>query len=334
MEFRDRTDSEFLEAFTKILQSHNDKNNTFKFALARFLLEYSRESSDPMVRFREIAKYFFKYYWLQECKSRIRQGPPHQTPKVITIIRERFTDKIYLQTYGEILRDRTKDVEWCISEIQKNCFRDVIHRFHHAVGDQKIFFDYRVKRYQDKSGNALIDVGGGIRINPNAMRFFKEYYQALHRAVILEWIRFLEKRNFGIPHLVKKIEGTVTKPDVKPELVQALKSFTYSCFYCERHLDLKPKPHVDHVIPFEYVGDTELWNLVLTCQECNSEKLGRLAPLKYLEKLLDRNICYQHNNKMNNSLKMLNYGAESIRWHYKNAYMYGYPIVNDFPKIR
>ena len=47
--------------------------------------------------------------------------------------------------------------------------------------------------------------------------------------------------------------------------------------------------HVDHFIPWSYIQNDNLWNLVLSCQACNGKKSDKLASGKYLHKLLPRN---------------------------------------------
>ena len=78
MEFKKTTHSEFQNKFMSILKTPN-KNNTYKFAQARFLLDYCNRHTEPAVKYSVIARYFFKYYWLQECKARLRQGPKKST---------------------------------------------------------------------------------------------------------------------------------------------------------------------------------------------------------------------------------------------------------------
>ena len=104
MEFQRRTDREFLNAFLGIMSSR--KNNTYKFALARFLLEYSQDHDDLQVRYSKIAQYFMKCYWMQECKYKLRQGPAKQTPEVISIIRKEFDRSYYPQT--DLDQDKAK----------------------------------------------------------------------------------------------------------------------------------------------------------------------------------------------------------------------------------
>ncbi len=350
------TDKEYHDRFMAILVDKK-KNNTYKFALARFLLDYSISSNKSLkIRYSKIAKSFFKYYWLQECKSRLRQGPINQTPEVITIIRAEFADDVYPQSYKEIQKKYKKEIKCCIDKIVMNCFDDVIHRFHNSINvePKNIFFDYFAIQYPE-SGNARIDKHGGILLNNDARSFFRKNYESLYKSVILEWIRFLERKNIGIPYLVQKIEGIEKGPRNQSAFLKKLKPFVDNCFYCNAPFNSKETPNVDHVIPYDYINDTDLWNLVLTCRECNCKKSGSLPPKKFISDLLTRNKSYIHmgkiNEEMKKSLTKLSYepyglilsqeeqsksknGSEitleqiceqrGIYWHYDNASKHGY----------
>ena len=335
MQFEKRADYEFRDEFVRIL-TKGSKNNTYKFALARFLLDYSNEYESDKVRYTTIAKYFFKYYWLQECKSKLRQGPKNQEPEIIPIIRKEFTKNVYPQTFAELEKEEPGKIQRCIKQITKKCFDDVIPRFQNTKNSKEMFFKYLAKEYKDSSDNKKIDPGGGILLNRDAMHFFRDNYVTLYKVVILEWIRFLEIRNFGTPNLVRKIESDGAGPRDQGKFRRHLESFTDSsdCFYCTNRLEPGRKTHVDHVIPFDYIGDTELWNMVLSCHVCNCEKSGNLPPRSYIDKLLERNSYHQSDKKLQDSLDVLNHGQHDVVWHYKNAQKHGYVPLKKFPKKR
>ena len=282
------------------------------------------------MRYSEIAKYFFKYYWLQECKSKLRQGPVNQPPEITAIIRKEFAGIVTKDTFKKLESEEPTRIERCVKQIAKKGFDDVIPRFQNEK--RKFFFNYLAKEYRDSANNKKIDPGGGILLNSDAVRFFKANYVPLYKAVILEWVRFLEIRNFGTPRLVQKIEAEDIGPRDQAKFRKSLESFTDNiCFYCKESLE-SDTTQVDHVLPFDYIGDTELWNLVLACQKCNCEKLNYLPPQKYLTKLHERNTKNQ--NHLENSLHNLNYGAHDIDWHYVNAKQQGYHILESFPNKR
>ncbi len=68
------SDEEFERGFLNII-AHGPKDNTYKFAFARFLLDYSRDHTDTHVNFSVIAEYFLEYYWAQVCKLKIKHAP-------------------------------------------------------------------------------------------------------------------------------------------------------------------------------------------------------------------------------------------------------------------
>ena len=84
-------DEKLRRKFISIL-TKGKKANTYKFALARFLLDHSHKpDSSHIVSFQDIAKKFLKYYWHQECKYRIRQNyDPKKIPSIVQVIRDVF----------------------------------------------------------------------------------------------------------------------------------------------------------------------------------------------------------------------------------------------------
>ena len=76
---------DFENDFIHIL-TQGKKSNTYKFAFARFLLDFAKsmdikkleefEHKNKLidVSYEEIAKYFLEYYWHQEFHSKIRQN--------------------------------------------------------------------------------------------------------------------------------------------------------------------------------------------------------------------------------------------------------------------
>jgi CRISPR/Cas system Type II protein with McrA/HNH and RuvC-like nuclease domain len=61
------------------------------------------------------------------------------------------------------------------------------------------------------------------------------------------------------------------------------------CFYCEATLGEHLAPTVDHVIPWSFLLEDDLWDLVLACSRCNSAKSDWLPERVFIEKLLVRN---------------------------------------------
>ena len=326
-------DEELRRKFISILTKGN-KSNTYKFALARFLLDHSHKpDSSYIVSFRDIAKKFLKYYWHQECKYRIRQNyDPKKIPSVVQVIRDVFKERMvdgYIPDYFEDMpQEKIKNAE---AEIIKRVFgigkkSQVVPRFQRLKGqppDRNLhirgtgaFYDYDVP-------------SGEIKIKPEALSFFKDNYNVLTKAVFLEWSRFLEKIN-TLPRIIEKVESEV----VRRRALTAYQSIfrdQRDCFYCNSTLDER-QTHVDHFIPWSYIFEDEAWNLVLACERCNLRKSDSLAPQNFRNDLIDRNRDYQNEiPELGKSLLRLdaeNNWEPVIKHHYNNCKEYGFTVRN------
>jgi len=160
--------------------------------------------------------------------------------------------------------------------------------------------------------------------------FFKQFYPLLFKSVILEWAKFLEKINKSLPKLISKIENEDVPRTSLKKYEKVLTPFFKNCFYYDDLLEYK-KTHVDHFIPRVYIREDEIWNLVLSCKDCNCVKLGSLAPKTFRDNLIQRNKNFQIKiNGLEKSLQMLDlgYGFEKvIEDHYDNANKQGYEIL-------
>lgn len=334
----EKTDAEFQEIFTNILDL-SSKDNTYKFAFARFLLEYCNSNDEMHVDFSIIARYFLKYYWNQECKYKLKQAPQIQKkPEIIKIIQKEFTKKYYPQNFAEIQRVEPEKIMRCIKKIINTCFHNVTWRFQKVkVGkttrEENVFFDFKFRKISHEN-KKFIDLSYGIDLNPNAMIFFKKYNVGLRKDVTLEWARFLEKLNLGIPRLIAKTEGEIIERENLTKFRKALEPFFKNCFYCNNPLKQGKETHVDHVIPFDYIAEDEMWNFVLACQKCNCEKLGSLPPRSFLEKVIFRNKQFRTKIPLlDKSLIILGTDFEKrINDHYENAKSHGYMVLDKIPK--
>ena len=336
MSFPETSDEEFQRTLMNILDL-STKDNTYKFAFMRFLLDYCYENTKTHVKFSTIAEYFFKYYWLQECKSKLKQAPQaEKKPEIIKIIQNEFNKPYYPQTFTKISKEEPEKIQRCIEKIVNLGFHNVTWRFQilksgTTIKERKIFFDYKILR-EKHANRKYIDLDAGIHINPKAIDFFKKYNIVLKKAVNLEWAKFLEKLNLGVPRLIQKTEGEIIPRTALSKYRKALEPFFKNCFYCENPLS-KNETHVEHVIPFDYVAEDNIWNFTLTCQKCNCAKLDSLPPEKFLEELINRNKNYRSKISMlDKSLIRLGINYEKIiRDHYENAKSHGYVVLKNFP---
>ena len=305
---------ELLIGFRNILKM-GDKSNTYKFALAKFLLEFSNKfTHDELklavktkrsfdVEYSEIAKFFLKFYWHQECKYRIKHNSnPKQIPHVITYIRKFFGTNYISKTLDKVENSDEKQAK-TLEKIEKNVFgkeanktSNVIPRFH-TVANQN--YDDMFFKNNENERKIILDA--------QIVTFLKENHTLLMDSVLLHCALFLEKRN-KIPRLIQKIEtGDVTRIPINKKFIK-LFSEQKTCFYCPQKLE-KRKIHVDHFIPWSYVFENEPWNMVLSCDRCNLKKSDAL-PAGFLNELLKRNKLQNKIPDLQKSLLRLSFSGK------------------------
>jgi 5-methylcytosine-specific restriction endonuclease McrA len=277
------------ELFIHII-SKGKKDNTYKFALAKFLLDYSLKLQiveDTKIYYDEISEAFLKYYWFQECKYKIKQDFKQSSQPVVITIIQNFCGTDYIPDSYENYFKKNQFKNKLIRELEKKCLNDVIPRF--QPDEHNNFYSHNHeksnKKYKIPSNNDKF-----IILQKNSILFLRNNYELLHKALILEWAKFLEKTNFT-PKLIAKIEHLgETKRSSLNKYKKILLEIDNSkkCFYCDCTLD-DNDIHVDHFIPWSYVYDDELWNLVLSCSTCNLKKSDYLANENSLIKIQIRN---------------------------------------------
>ena len=174
------------------------------------------------------------------------------------------------------------------------------------------------------------DGKGVLTLKPKALLLFRNNYNVLIKSVYLEWAKYLEKIN-TMPMLIAKVSMKPSRRSLKFALKVLEKDFR-QCFYCNTSLD-EMETNVDHFIPWSYVFDDELWNLVLSCGKCNSKKSDLLAGEDYLNDLVGRNRRWGPVIRpLERSLKKIDTGRgwqKEIELHYENCMDYGFSVRNN-----
>jgi hypothetical protein len=282
--------------------SNGVKDNTYKFALMKFLLDYSKEniqSNEIQISYEDIANKFLEYYWFQECKYKLKQDfKVKRMPMVIRIIRKYCGEEYIPESYDKYFKSKQYLKEIMIKEIENKCLQDVIPRLQpkgyntiykhfHTLNDEgkKYKLPHKDKRY--------------IIFTTKAQVYFKDNYNELSKILIYEWAKFLEKTNFT-PRLISKIEnlGLNNRSSLTKYKNILLKQMEAKCFYCNCDICANDI-HIDHFIPWSYAYEDAIWNLVISCKKCNLKKNDYLAPKECVQKIEDRNnkYCLNEYNK-------------------------------------
>lgn len=355
-DFGDWSDDEFRDRFMAIIGEGGKKNNTYKFAWARFLLDhscdpcmmprmYGRLGDGPAagttdtaggikVTYAEVARYFFAYYWPLACRARLRQGPAAQRPGVMGAIEGEFTEAEYRQSVCRIICEEPERVRRCLKKIARVAPKQVVVRFQKVGGREDPMFYHFAAGPADKEGNRRIDPRGGILVNRAAARFLQENYEALSRAVTLEWLRATDSFNPGAKDLVGRFGADYDGCATVRRFLPGLEAKGRLCFYCGARPGPGERMCVDHFLPAEYVGGAEPRNLVLACQRCGREKACMLPPSEYVDKLARRNAGGRRGGPAGGLAGGAPRRWREVRQHYETAKSRGYCVAVALSGVR
>jgi hypothetical protein len=309
--------------------SAGQKTNSYKFALWRALakLAPATNESKPIISRQNLSSLFLEYYWPLEVKYHLRQGiDPKKDPIVMVQIRELM--KAGNINHGESLKDFQQRMptqyQTLCPTIAKQCFNDVIPRFHNVHGTA---ITPEIFRYTGTVGR----VGDSIELTNASRNFLLVYKKLIDYVAVSGWVRFTEQFT-AAPKLHDKIDGSNLRRAAVSVWRDSLMALQNSkCFYDPSH-DMTT-PEVDHVLPWSFVLEDRTWNLVLACRNCNNGKRDRLTDANSLERLCARNDQILSGAVNANS----SFGRHFAEWHTRNlsSYvrgLYDQAIADGFPQ--
>lgn len=287
----------------------------------------------------DIVKYFLKFNYILLKRFKLKQlNMFHHQVKVYSIIED-----YYPKTKKKKLKDEDISEE-IIDKIKKLFFRHVIFLLRK---------DMYIYEFYDKN-REKIDLKVDIKneqefkslVEPSSIKYIG--FSAKTFTYINRHFPILEKANLGV--CTEFLEGFNTVPKLFTKLLVAAESFhrkrniptkykkllykyqDYRCFYCGE--SLKKNPHADHFIPYDYLFDSPIWNIVGACSDCNLQKSNFLVNSEYLERLKKRNrdsdfrkifgdLIQKHKD---GNIDLIN---RELEQHYYNCSMY-FEFIPDF----
>lgn len=145
----------------------------------------------------------------------------------------------------------------------------------------------------------------------------------LEKMNYFEWAKYLEKVNEDTTtrNLLNNLDTITLRSDLSVYRRILFEEFEeHTCFYCGKELK-EGKIHVDHFIPWSFMKDDNLWNLVLSCAQCNLKKSDKLTPDYFVENLISRNDAILEQNPRKIAAE---YKDEKLRHIYYWAKCNGY----------
>ncbi len=310
-EAREASDDEFWSAFSCVFSSRSRNDSSYKYGFLKSIIDNLYNVDENLkLSFDQLFSKFAEIYWNLILKYDLRQKAPTNDN------RKSFIEQILLGAkdkyqIAEIVPYESLSAEMMLDishQVKMKCKTYVVGALFEDT--QRLFYSFSKKEEW-------------IQINPRMYEFLCKHKVVIEKLNYYEWARFLEKVNEekSADHLLTKIDESSKRnnlSDYRWILFEELKN--KKCFYCGRYL--KPdKIDVDHFIPWSFIKDDNLWNLVLACPNCNRSKNDRLPDGKYLEILIQRNADMSIHMKHRD---MANYQQRMLRYAYSWAKLNGY----------
>jgi hypothetical protein len=271
--------SEYFESVTAIMTS-GAMTNSYKPALLRALSEYGASGRNELeISHLWLAEKFLSYYWSLALTYKVRQATiPGKDPVVMRLIRAE-AERLRLPSnakVGKYKQEHRQSFEELITRLsipgQDGCLDDVVPRFH-TVRNRAL-----PRLYMEQPNS--------ITLKKSQLKFIQENSDVLRLLAIGRWVKFTEKYSTA-PRLYEKIENKAGRGSLASyRKILTRLNLAERCFYCEQFLE--GQYDADHFVPWSFVLENKLWNLVAACRKCNQDKDVSI-PQRWLEKLHERN---------------------------------------------
>ena len=258
---------------------------SYKFALAKSLLDINPQAGQS-VKISELAPHFAGHI-AEHLK---------QVDKQASSPSSKFLDACRSYNKGEI------DKNSLIEDTVRLGFNNVIDAFHVVGGanlPKRFFIDERSQTEGIRITDEFSQLVSGIHVSS-----LNQEVESRWRLVETAWDLGVSRGLIGIDYDIEteslfSVDRTLRRRSVTSSR-GALNGYQKGkCFYCFREISIGPEGEtdVDHFFPhtlkqFGFVAIDGIWNLVLSCRECNrgsNGKFARVPSLALLARLSRRN---------------------------------------------
>jgi hypothetical protein len=267
-----------LNTIASVIEA-GQKTNSYKFALTLALAEAHKQELSAS----DLAERFLGYYWPLATTYRIRQSTdPFKEPVAYKWSTELHTS-LKLDpgiSLAKATQANPEEFAALFTRLSRpgGCLDEVLPRFHVLHKESCTDPLFGVERL-------------GIKINDQAWTQITANRKVIRQLAIGGWVRFCERIS-ATPRMYLKLSSDIPKrKSLSPYLTLIAKPAGHRCFYCDS--PLTTDIHVDHFLPWSFILEDKLWNLVPACggdNGCNLRKSNRIPDKLLTAKLIDRNI--------------------------------------------
>ena len=285
----------FMSCILNCLNTTAYKTTSYKYGLLKAILDNLYNCDNYRLSFDELLVTFAKIYWNIIVKYDLpqkqmsTQGNLSSMEIIINEIKNEFVfvEKVDFDSLKEEIQKRY------INKSRRVIVKDVIGALYSDLNG-KIYGFTKHDKY--------------IYFSEDSYNFLSENKLVIEKLNYYSWIiwteKLLEKHEKGINNVAIKLDLS-TKRNSLLEFKKRIfaESTDYKCFYCNSKITVN-RCHIDHFIPWSFVKDDKIWNLVPTCRDCNLSKKDKIPSNKYLNKLILRNLSLIGNSYEDNLKKL------------------------------
>lgn len=324
--------------------------SSYKPVLFRAILTYLKPGRSVkvggifLIGVNQLAKFFFQFNFILYKKFHLKQ----LTNNARNVHIYRIIDKHYKDDPG--IKKPTQIPADTIADIVQLLFRNVIYLLRknayfyefYDESQQCIELPQEITSEQDFHAK-LGDLGLTpasiyyIGIPVNVSQFIEAERPVLEAATLANLAIFLERLN-TVPNMNAKIQLADDSHQGLRNIPLHVKNSLYAyqgnkCFYCGQ--DMGETPEADYFIPYNYLLDSPLWNIVGACEKCNGKKSNYFVGEDFLQKIQARNADPQFTTLFFSHLPdpqqfVTTYNV-SLEQHYRNGLLYFKQLDAKFP---
>lgn len=305
------TEDKLWSIFSGMFSNKVSHDTSYKYGFFKSILDSLYNADDNLLlTFDQLFYKFTEIYWNLVLKHHLRQKAKTKDGRE-TALERILKDSLQRQ---EIIADvsfeaLTDDLKVSIChKVKMKCKENVVGALFRDSDDTLYSFSKKSEY---------------IQLNPLVYAFMTKHKKILEKMNYFEWAKYLEKVNeeSSTKNLLNNLDSITSRNDLSIYRKILFEEFEeHECFYCGKELK-SGEIHVDHFIPWSFIKDDNLWNMVLSCPQCNLKKSDRLTPGIYVENLIQRNemIIRQNASQISSSYK-----NEKLRLIYYWAKYNGY----------
>lgn len=275
----------YLTDIMHCLNSNARKTASYKYVFFKAILDNIFNANDRLeISFEDLSRDFSIIYWNIIAKYKL---PQYQNG------RQSLMEKYVYQFIS--LDEMIDEVDFY--SLKEETQREYLSITKNVIGINVVgalYSDFNEVIYGfDKSRKV-------IWFNEKTYKFLTEYKSSLEKLNYYAWILWIENilriRDEEASNLATKLECSNKRKSLerfKEEL--KLKGAEDKCFYCDNRISVC-SCHLDHFIPWSFVHDDKIWNLVYSCSSCNTSKNDRIPNDKFLLKIQTRNKALLNNS--------------------------------------